>query len=195
MSSSENWHKAQRYGVIYVYVYCCWKNSHWVCPAGNRCSLTIHNNFQFYTIIWPHYWMTSFTWICVKKNIIYCDIMSLQSTFLGMNDSVFTNINKFQSISNILDSFLDLICDWLCASHMIHLEPWTVHSDEFCINDPMSCNLWEFKLVPSNSLCKELSNGIWFAYIRWPPGLALKSFQLFPLSVSCQGDKSVYYDL
>ena len=37
--------------------------------------------------------------------------MSFQSTFFGANDSLFTNINKFQSISNILDSLLDLFCD------------------------------------------------------------------------------------
>ena len=61
--------------------------------------------------------------------------MPLLSTFFGANDSLFTNINKFQSISNILHSFLDLFCDWLCTSHMIHLEPWRVHSNAFCIND------------------------------------------------------------
>ena len=86
-----------------------------------------------------------------------------------MNDSVFTNVNKFQSITNILDSFLDLFCDW-----MIHFEPWRMHLNAFCINDATSCNIWKFKLFLSNSLWKELSNGIWFAYICRPPGLALK---------------------
>ena len=98
--------------------------------------------------------------------------MSLQSTFLGTNDSLFSNVNKFQSTNNILDLF----CDWLRTSRMIHLEPWKVHSNAFCLNDATSCNIWKFKLVPSNSLWKELSKGIRFAYVRWPPGLAHNAF-------------------
>ena len=96
--------------------------------------------------------------------------MSLQSTFLGVNDSVFTNVNKFQSITN----FLDLFCDWLCVAHMIHFELCRVHLNAFCINDATSCNIWKFKLFLSNSSWKELPNGIWFAYICQLSGLALK---------------------
>ena len=58
---------------------------------------------------------------------------SQNKAFFGVNDSLFTNINKFQSISNILDSFLDLFCDWLCKSHMINSEPWRVHLNALCI--------------------------------------------------------------
>ena len=87
---------------------------------------------------------------------------------------MFTNTNEFKSISNILHSFLDHFCDWLCTSHMIHLEPWRVYSNGFCINDAASCDTWKFKLVLSNSWWKELSNGIRFAYIPILPGLALK---------------------
>ena len=42
-------------------------NSYWVCQAGNRCSSTIHEKFQFHGIIGPHYCMTNFAWICLKK--------------------------------------------------------------------------------------------------------------------------------
>ena len=116
--------------------------------------------------------MTNFTGIFVNKNKIYHDIMSFQST-LSWNDSLFININKFQSISNILDSFSDLFCHWLRTSRMMHLEPCEVHSNAFYINGATLCNIWKVKLARPNSSWKELSNGTWFAYIHWPPGLAL----------------------
>ena len=47
--------------------------------------------------------------------------MSLQSAFLGVNDSLFANINTFESVSNILDSVLDLFCDWLCPEESIQM--------------------------------------------------------------------------
>ena len=132
---------------------CCWKKT----QAGYTRQVT--NALQHFTkifsfIIWlglmiAWQFLLEFVW---RKN--YCDLVSLLSTYFGAYDSLITKINGFQSVTNILDLFLDLFWDWLCTSHEIHLEPRRVRSNAFCINDAASCNIWKHKLGPSISLWK-----------------------------------------
>ena len=55
------------------------------------------------------------------KKKIHCDVKSLYSTWLDANYSVLIETSHFHSISNMLDSFLDIfLSDYV---HWIHLEP------------------------------------------------------------------------
>ena len=134
MSRSENWQlksiKSKKHEFLcidianelhwYSAVNCCWKTLHLGVP-DRQVTMLFQQFAKFFSfiislgliIVWQI--LLEFVW---KKWTI--SWRYLIAKFFGANDSLFTNINKFQSIGNILDSLLDLCCFWLFTSHMIH---------------------------------------------------------------------------
>ena len=144
MSRYKNWHKAQHYGCFTLGQ----RKSNWSKKHACLCrditqrfvvekkthawyTRQVTNACQHFTkifsfIIWLGLiiaWQFLLENVCWKN---YCNLVSLLSTYFGANDSLITKINGFQSVTDILDLFLDLFWDWLCTSHVIHLEPWRV---------------------------------------------------------------------
>ena len=66
--------------------------------------------------------------------------MSLRSAYFSANGSLFSNINKIQSISNIFDSFISFVTDYV--PHM-----YTTHDSFRAIKSAFECVLHKWRNV------------------------------------------------